>query len=90
MERVNALRLPSIFQWPETAAGAVLGYGPRFTDVYRQRAQIVAKVLRGIKPSDIPVELPHRYELVVNLKAAQTMGCQLAGGFVLRADRLIE
>jgi putative ABC transport system substrate-binding protein len=48
MERVNALRLPSIFQWPETAeAGAVLGYGPRFTDVYRQRAQIVAKVLPG-------------------------------------------
>jgi putative ABC transport system substrate-binding protein len=50
----------------------------------------VAKVLRGIKPSDIPVEQPHRYELVVNLKAAQAMGCQLASGFVLRADKLIE
>jgi ABC-type uncharacterized transport system substrate-binding protein len=91
MERVNALRLSSIFQWPETAeAGAVLGYGPRFTDVYRQRAQIVAKVLRGTKPSDIPVEQPHRYELVVNLKAAQAMGCQLAPGLLLRADKLIE
>ena len=91
MERVNALRLPSIFQWPETAeAGAVLGYGPRFTDVYRQRGQMVAKVLRGNKPSDIPVEQPHRYELVVNLKAAQAMGCQLAAGLVLRADKLIE
>jgi ABC-type uncharacterized transport system substrate-binding protein len=91
MERVNALRLPSIFQWPETAeAGAVLGYGPRFTDMYRQRAQIVAKVLRGTKPFDIPVEQPNRYELVVNLKAAQVMGCQLASGLVLRADKLIE
>ena len=91
MERVNALRLSSIFQWPETAeAGAVLGYGPRFTDVYRQRAQIVAKVLRGTKPSDIPVGQPHRYELVVNLKAAQAMGCQLAPGLLLRADKLIE
>jgi putative tryptophan/tyrosine transport system substrate-binding protein len=91
LERVNALRLSSIFQWPETAeAGAVLGYGPRFTDVYRQRAQIVAKVLRGTKPSDIPVEQPHRYELVVNLKAAQAMGCQLAPGLLLRADKLIE
>ena len=91
MERVNALRLPSIFQWPETAeAGAVLGYGPRFTDAYRQRAQIVMKILRGAKPSDVPVEQPHRYELVVNLKAAQTMGCQLATGLVLRADKLIE
>jgi putative ABC transport system substrate-binding protein len=91
MERINALRLPSIFQWPETAeSGAVLGYGPRFTDVYRQRAQMVAKVLRGARPSDIPVEQPNRYELVVNLKAAQAMGCQLATGLVLRADRLIE
>jgi ABC-type uncharacterized transport system substrate-binding protein len=91
MERINALRLPLIFQWPETAeSGAVLGYGPRFTDVYRQRAQMVAKVLRGAKPSDIPVEQPHRYELVVNLKAAQAMGRQLATGLVLRADKLIE
>jgi len=91
MERVNALRLPSIFQWPETAeSGAVLGYGPRFTDVYRQRAQIVMKIFRGAKPSDIPVEQPDRYELVVNLKAAQAMGCQLATGLVLRADKLIE
>jgi putative ABC transport system substrate-binding protein len=91
MERITALRLPAIFQWPETAeVGAVLGYGPRFTDVYRQRAQIVAKVLRGAKPSDVPVEQPNRYELVVNLKAAQAMGCQVAAGLVLRADKLIE
>jgi putative ABC transport system substrate-binding protein len=91
MERITALRLPAIFQWPETAeVGAVLGYGPRFTDVYRQRAQIVTKVLRGAKPSDIPVEQPNRYELVVNLKAAQAMGCQVAAGLVLRADKLIE
>lgn len=91
MERITAVRLPSIFQWPETAeAGAVLGYGPRFTEVYRQRAQIVAKIFRGAKPSDIPVEQPNRYELVVNLKAAQAIGCQLANGLVLRADKLIE
>ena len=91
MERVNALRLPSIFQWPETAeAGAVLGYGPRFTDVYRQRAKIMVKILRGTKPSDIPVEQPDRYELVINLKAAKAMGSQLAAGLVLRADKVIE
>jgi putative ABC transport system substrate-binding protein len=91
MERITAVRLPSIFQWPETAeAGAVLGYGPRFTDMYRQRALIVAKIFRGANPSDIPVEQPNRYELVVNMKAAQAMGSQIANGLVLRADKLIE
>jgi putative ABC transport system substrate-binding protein len=91
MERVTALRLPAIFQWPEAAeAGGVLGYGPRFTNVYRQRAQMVVKILRGAKPSDIPVEQPSRYELVVNLKAAEAIGCQVATGLVLRADKVIE
>jgi putative ABC transport system substrate-binding protein len=91
MERINALHLPAIFQWPETAeAGAVLGYGPRFTDVYRQRAQIVVKILRGAKPSDIPVEQPSRYELLVNLRAAKAIGCQVSTGLVLRADKVIE
>jgi ABC-type uncharacterized transport system substrate-binding protein len=55
IERVTALRLPSIFQWPENAEeGALAGYGPRFTDVLRQRARMLVKVLRGTKPGDIP------------------------------------
>ena len=53
-------------------------------------ARNVDKILKGGKPADIPVEQPNRYELVVNLKAAQAMGCQLAPGLVLRADKLIE
>ena len=68
MERIAALRLPAIFQWPETAeAGALAGYGPRFTDMYRQRARMVVKVFRGAKPADIPVEIPDRYELVSSI-----------------------
>jgi putative tryptophan/tyrosine transport system substrate-binding protein len=92
MERVNALRIPSIFQWPETAevAGAPLAYGPRFIDIYRQRAQIVAKIFRGTKPSDIPVQQPGRFEFVVNLKAAKAIGFQLPTSLALRADELIE
>jgi putative ABC transport system substrate-binding protein len=58
--------------------------------MYRQRALIVAKIFRGANPSDIPVEQPNRYELVVNMKAAQAMGSQIANGLVLRADKLIE
>ena len=60
---------------------------PTFTVSVRKSWQ---RYFRGTKPSDIPVEQPHRYELVVNLKAAQAMGCQLAPGLLLRADKLIE
>jgi putative tryptophan/tyrosine transport system substrate-binding protein len=91
MDRVAAIRLPTIFQWPETAeTGAVLAYGPRFTDVYRQRARIVVKILRGAKPADIPVEQPTRFELVINLKAAKAIGHEVPAGLVLRADKVIE
>jgi ABC-type uncharacterized transport system substrate-binding protein len=92
MERVNALRIPSIFQWPETAeeAGAPLAYGPRFVDIYRQRAQIVTKIFRGAKPSEIPVQQPGRFEFVINLKAAKAIGCQVPASVMLRADKLIE
>lgn len=92
MERVNALQLPSIFQWPETAeeAGAPFAYGPRFVDIYRQRAKIVAKIFRGEKPSEIPIQQPTRFEFVINLKAAKAIGCQVPAGLTLRADKLIE
>jgi putative ABC transport system substrate-binding protein len=91
MERIAAVRLPAIFQWPETAeAGALAGYGPRFADVYRQRARIAVKILRGAKPADIPVEQPDRYELVINLKAAKAIGHEVPAGLLLRADKVIE
>jgi putative ABC transport system substrate-binding protein len=55
LDRVAALRLPAMHQWPETAeAGGMIGYGPRFTGVFRQRARVVARVLHGAKPADIP------------------------------------
>ena len=91
MDRIAAIRLPTIFQWPETAeTGAILAYGPRFTDVYRQRARILLKILRGAKPADIPVEQPTRFELVINLKVAKVIGHEVPGGLVLRADKVIE
>jgi putative tryptophan/tyrosine transport system substrate-binding protein len=91
LERVTSLRLPAIFQWPETAeVGALLGYGPRFTDMYRQRAQIVAKIFRGAKPAEIPVEQPTRFELAINLKAARAIGTDIPSGLLARADKVIE
>jgi putative tryptophan/tyrosine transport system substrate-binding protein len=88
---VTNLRLASIYQWPEDAyAGALLGYGPQITDMYRLRAGLTVKVLRGTEPSDIPVEQPTKFELVVNLKAAKTIGVEIANSLVLRADEVIE
>jgi putative ABC transport system substrate-binding protein len=91
IERVRELRLPAIYQWPETAdQGGLVGYGPRFTQVYRQRARLVVKVLRGAKPADLPVEQPTNFELVINLKTAQAIGHEVPAGLVLRADTVIE
>jgi putative tryptophan/tyrosine transport system substrate-binding protein len=91
MERIAALRLPTIFQWPETAeAGALMGYGPRYVEMYRQRARMVMRILRGANPAEVPVEQPARFQLVVNLKAAKALAHEVPAGLVLRADEVIE
>jgi putative ABC transport system substrate-binding protein len=91
IDRAVELRLPAIFQWPETAEdGGLLGYGPSFIDIFRQRATIVAKILRGTKPGDLPVEQPSTFKLAVNLKTAKTMNYNVPAGLLLRADKIIE
>jgi putative tryptophan/tyrosine transport system substrate-binding protein len=91
IRHVTTLSLPSIYQWPEDAEdGALIGYGPRFMETYRERARIVVKVLRGAKPADIPVEQPTRFELVINLQAAKAIGHEVPAGLVARADKVIE
>jgi putative ABC transport system substrate-binding protein len=91
IRQVTTLRLPSIYQWPENAEdGAVIAYGPRFTEMYRQRARQVAKVLRGTKPADIPIEQPTKFELVINLQAAKAIGHEVPAGLVARAAKVIE
>ena len=89
--RVAALRLPAIYQWPENAEeGALVAYGPRFTQVFRQRARMLVKVLRGSKPADLPVEQPTTFELVINLRTAKQINHEVPAGLVLRADKVIE
>ena len=91
LEHVSTLRLPAVYQWPDSAdQGGLIGYGPRFAQVYRQRARQVVKVLRGAKPVDLPVEQPSTFELVVNLKTAKSIGHEVPAGLVLRADTVIE
>jgi putative tryptophan/tyrosine transport system substrate-binding protein len=91
IEHLIKLRLPAVHQWPELAdEGGLVAYGPRFTEVFRQRARMVVKVLRGTRPVDIPVEQPTRFELVINLTTAKAIGHEVPAGLVLRADKVIE
>jgi putative ABC transport system substrate-binding protein len=91
IERATQLRLPAIYQWPETAdEGGLLAYGPSFIEVFRQRARMVAKVLRGVKPADLPIEQPSTFKLSVNLKTAKSMNQIIPAALLLRADKLIE
>jgi putative tryptophan/tyrosine transport system substrate-binding protein len=89
--RVATARLPAIYQWPEMAEeGGLMAYGPRFVTLYRQQALQVNKVLKGTKPADIPIEQPTKFELVVNLKTAKTLGLIVPASLLLRADEVIE
>jgi putative ABC transport system substrate-binding protein len=73
-----------------TERGALVSYGPDFYDSGRQAARLVAKILRGDKPEDIPVETNSRIEFVINLKVARTLNLQPSPALLQRADRLID
>jgi putative ABC transport system substrate-binding protein len=91
IERMAAARLPAIYQWPEMAEeGGLMAYGPRFVTLYRQNALQAAKVLKGSKPADIPIEQPTKFELVVNLKTANAIGLTIPPSLLHRADEVIE
>jgi putative ABC transport system substrate-binding protein len=92
LSRLATLRLPAVFQWPEVGEeGALLSYGPSIVQMFRDiMSRQLVKLLRGVKPADIPVEQPTKFELVVNLKTAKTMGLTIAEPFLLRANKVIE
>jgi putative ABC transport system substrate-binding protein len=91
LDHMSRIGLPAIYQWPETPElGGLIGYGPPFAQMYRQRARQVAKMLRGAKPTEVPVEQPSNFELVINLRTAKAIGLEIPAGLVLRADRVIE
>jgi putative ABC transport system substrate-binding protein len=91
IDRANAARLPTIFQWPEMVEdGGLIAYGPRLTTIYRQLARQVVKILRGVSPADLPIEQPTTFELAVNLRTAKEIGDAIPATLVARADQIIE
>ena len=91
-ERVAALSLPAMYQFPGMAEeGGLIGYGPNITQFWRESVpRQAAALLRGAKVADVPVEQPSKFELVVNLKTAQALGLTISESFLARADKVIE
>jgi putative tryptophan/tyrosine transport system substrate-binding protein len=84
-------RLPTMFGFREYIDPAgLMSYGPHIPDQFRRAGEYVDKILRGAKAGDLPVELPTKFELVVNLTVAKALGLKLPESFLLRADEVIE
>jgi putative tryptophan/tyrosine transport system substrate-binding protein len=92
IQRAPALRLPAMYQSPETAEeGGLAGYGPRYIQLFRDiLSRQLIKLLQGVEPADIPVEQPTQFELVINLDTAKAMGLTIPEAMLDRADKVIE
>jgi putative tryptophan/tyrosine transport system substrate-binding protein len=84
-------RLPAMYPTSEyVEAGGLMSYAPNVTDLFRRAADYVDKVLKGVKPADIPVEQPMKFEFIVNLKTARQIGVTIPPTVLARADRVIK
>ena len=92
--RVTALaakhHMPAIYLLRQAAPGGLIVYGPDFNDLLRRSGDYVDKILRGTKPADLPVEQPTKFELIINMKTAKTLGLTVPPSILVRADQVIE
>jgi putative ABC transport system substrate-binding protein len=84
-------QLPAIYSDPAfVTSGGLVSYGPDRIDQYRRSAEYIDRILRGEKPADLPVQVPTKYELTVNLKTAKAIGLKIPLAVLARADHVIE
>ena len=84
-------KVPAVYNLSEFARdGGLLSYGPELVDISRRAATYVGRILRGAKPAELPVQLPTKYEMAVNLKTARALGLTVPQSILLRADEVIE
>ena len=91
IERLRELRLPGMYEWPETVEeGGLASYAPRITLCYRYVAVLVAKVLKGDKPADLPIEQPSIFVLALNTGATRAIDLTIPETLLLRADVMVD
>ena len=84
-------RLPSIYGTSDwVRSGGLISYGPNFATLFARAAELTDRILRGTRPSDIPVEQPTKFELVINLNTAKALGLTVPPMLLARADEVIE
>jgi putative ABC transport system substrate-binding protein len=91
VEFANANRLPTIFEVGSVVRdGGLMSYGPSQSEIGERAGDLVARILRGARPADLPLEVPTHFEFLVNLKTARSLGIELPPTLVSRADEVIE
>ena len=91
MELAAKNRLPTVYASRSYVdVGGLMSYGPNLPDLHRRAATYVDKIIKGAKPSDLPVQQPTKFELVINLKTAKTLGLTVPPSLLIRADEVIE
>jgi putative ABC transport system substrate-binding protein len=90
IEQAAKVRLPAIYQWPQSAReGGLMAYGPDLQTMNRMLAEMAVRVLNGTRAGDIPMMQPTRFELVLNQATARALGLELPQAMLLRADEVI-